>query len=129
MAGVTGIGGVFFKARDPVALQAWYHQHLGVPVDPAMGGMAIIRWEEDAQPDGGKTVWHLARQDTDWFEPSPASFMINYRVVDLATLLARLTESGVPIQQGPEEHFNGTFAWIMDPEGNKVELWEPKAPN
>ena len=127
MAVVTGIGGVFFKAKDPDKLNAWYKEHLGVPFEASMG-CAIIQWNSDARvDDGGQTVWMLAKQESDWFAPSPSSFMINYRVSDMKTLLERLDSAGVPIQKGPEVHDHGTFVWIMDPEGNKVELWEPKA--
>lgn len=123
MARVTGIGGVFFKARDPKALAAWYVKHLGFALE-AWGG-AILKWPEDKADDKGLTVWHVAASDTKWFAPSESSFMINYRVDDLGALLASLTEAGVKILKGPDVEDNGTFAWIMDPEGNKVELWEP----
>lgn len=72
------------------------------------------------------TVWTTSASDSDWFSPSTSSFMINYRVDDMAGMIAQLNEAGIPIQKGPEYHENGVFAWIMDPEGNKVELWEPK---
>ncbi len=125
MAKVTGIGGVFFKSRsDDKALVAWYKEKLGVPV--ADFGGAILRWSDDKAEDGGLTVWSVAKPDTTWFAPSESSFMINYRVDDLDGMLAHLVASGVLIQQGPETHENGRFAWIMDPEGNKIELWEPK---
>ena len=123
MARVTGIGGVFFKARDPKALSAWYAKHLGFVLE-AWGGV-ILRWPEDKAEDKGLTVCHTAASDTTWFAPSESSFMINYRVDDLRALLASLTEAGVKIVKGPDVEDNGTFAWIMDPEGNKVELWEP----
>ena len=124
MARVTGIGGVFFKARDPKALGAWYAKHLGLVLED-FGG-ALLKWPEDRADDKGLTVWALAEQSSTWFSPSDASFMINYRVDDLGELLAALTAAGVTIVKGPESHENGTFAWILDPEGNKVELWEPK---
>ncbi len=125
MAKVTGIGGVFFKAAgDPQALAAWYQRHLGLALEP--WGGAILRWTNDAAADGGLTVWHVAQPDTQWFAPSAAAFMVNYRVDDIAALLADLQAAGVPVLQGPETHENGTFAWIADPDGNKVELWEPR---
>lgn len=124
MAKVTGIGGVFFKANDPKALAAWYAEHLGMPLQP--WGGAILEWPADAQEDGGLTVWNLSARDSDWFSPSEANLMINYRVDDLPALLAQLTEAGVEIVAGPETHENGQFAWVMDPEGNKVELWQAK---
>jgi predicted enzyme related to lactoylglutathione lyase len=125
MAKVTGIGGVFFKSRrDRAALAAWYQQYLGMPLEP--WGGAVLKWPEDRADDGGLTVWHVAAPDTAWFAPSDAPFMINYRVDDLRELLASLRTAGVEVLKGPESHENGTFAWIADPDGNKVELWEPK---
>lgn len=124
MARVTGIGGVFFKVNgDSKALAAWYHQHLGLPME-AWGG-AVLRWPDDHAEDKGLTVWHVAGKDSTWFSPSNASFMINYRVDNLLELLAQLKASGIEPVQGPESAENGKFAWIMDPDGNKVELWEP----
>jgi len=125
MARVTGVGGIFFKSSgDKAALAAWYGKHLGMRLEP--WGGAILRWPDDKADDRGLTVWHVAEKDTQWFSPSRSSFMVNYRVDDLDELLARLREGGVEIVGGPESHENGTFAWIMDPDGNKVELWEPK---
>ena len=125
MAKVTGIGGVFFKStHDNAAVAAWYRQHLGMPLE-AWGG-AILKWPEDRAEDGGLTVWHVAEKDSQWFSPSRGSFMINYRVDNLVELLAQLRASGIEALQGPESHENGKFAWILDPDGNKVELWEPK---
>ena len=125
MARVTGIGGVFFKTQDPTALAAWYAEHLGLQLEE--WGGAILKWPEDPTPDGGLTVWHVAKQDTGWFDPSPSSFMINYRVDDLDGLLAQLKAADVTVVSGPEAHENGRFAWILDPAGNKLELWEPAA--
>ena len=124
MAKVTGIGGVFLKCRgDSAALAAWYQQHLGLPLE-TWGG-AILRWPDDKAEDKGLTVWSLADKDSQWFSPSESAFMINYRVDDLDALLAQLQADGVAVVAGPESHENGKFAWIMDPDGNKVELWEP----
>jgi predicted enzyme related to lactoylglutathione lyase len=124
MAKVTGIGGVFLKCKgDPKALAAWYQKHLGMPMED-FGG-AILKWPQDKAQDQGLTVWHLASQDSQWFSPSTSAFMINYRVDELDGLLAQLRADGVAILSGPESHENGKFAWIMDPDGNKVELWEP----
>ena len=124
MARVTGIGGVFFKARgDQKALASWYAKHLGIPLE-AWGG-AILRWPDDKAEDKGVTAWHVAAGDSTWFAPSEASFMINYRVDDLDALVAQLRADGVAIHKGPEADENGKFAWIIDPDGNKVELWEP----
>jgi predicted enzyme related to lactoylglutathione lyase len=126
MAKVTGIGGVFIKSsKDNDALNAWYRDNLGINLQD--WGGAILEWSEDKQVDGGQTVWTTAAPDSKWFAPSESSFMINYRVDDLDGLIARFKENGVEIVKGPDEDFNGKFAWVMDPDGNKVELWEPKA--
>ena len=128
MAKVTGVGGVFFKSTgNGAALAAWYSRHLGMPLEE-FGG-AILRWSDDKAEDQGLTVWHVAEHDSQWFSPSMSSFMINYRVDNLGQLLEQLRAAGVEVVQGPESHENGKFAWIMDPDGNKVELWEPKAWN
>jgi predicted enzyme related to lactoylglutathione lyase len=125
MARVTGIGGVFFKTRgDPVALAAWYRDALGLELEP--WGGAVLRWHGDARTDGGLTVWHLAAADSTWFAPSDAPLMVNYRVDDMDGILARLAQAGTPAFKGPETEPNGRFAWVLDPDGNKVELWEPK---
>ena len=124
MAKVTGVGGVFFKSTgNSAALAAWYSKHLGMPLED-FGG-AILRWSDDEAEDQGLTVWHVAEHDSQWFGPSKSSFMINYRVDNLAELLEQLRAEGVEVIQGPESHENGKFAWIMDLDGNKVELWEP----
>lgn len=124
MAKITGIGGVFFKSKgDGAALAAWYRKHLGMALE-GFGG-AVLRWPDDKAEDQGLTVWHVADGDSQWFSPSDSSFMINYRVDNLDELLAQLRSDGVTVVGGPELHENGKFAWIMDPDGNKVELWEP----
>jgi predicted enzyme related to lactoylglutathione lyase len=124
MARITGIGGVFFKADDPKALAAWYQKHLGLSLEE--WGGAILKWPEDTAEDKGLTVWSLAGRESQWFAPSASSFMINYRVDDMDGLLEQLRAGGVAIYKGPDKDENGTFAWVIDPEGNKVELWEPK---
>ena len=122
MAKVTGIGGVFFKAKsDPKVLSAWYEKNLGIEMKP--WGGAVLRWTDDQAEDKGATVWNLAKADSEWF---PGPLMINYRVDDMAGLLEQLRRNDVPIAKGPEYHENGAFAWVMDPDGNKIELWEPK---
>lgn len=124
MAKVTGIGGVFFKTTgDRAALVEWYRKHLGFPLED--WGGAIFRWPEDKAEDRGLTVWHVAGKDSKWFSPSESSMMINYRVDNLVELLDQLRAAGVQVVQGPDSAENGKFAWIMDPDGNKVELWEP----
>jgi predicted enzyme related to lactoylglutathione lyase len=126
MARVTGIGGVFFKSTgDNTALAAWYQKHLGISLEP--WGGAVLKWPDDKAGDGGLTVWHVAERDTEWFSPSQSSFMINYRVDDLEALISQLGRAGIDLAGGPDSDENGKFAWIMDPDGNKVELWEPVA--
>jgi predicted enzyme related to lactoylglutathione lyase len=124
MAKVTGIGGVFFKSTgDSAALAAWYKKHLGMALED--WGGAILKWPDDKAEDKGLTVWSVAKSDSKWFSPSNSSFMINYRVDNLGELLQQLRAAGIDIVKGPESAENGKFAWIMDPDGNKVELWEP----
>lgn len=125
VAKVTGIGGVFFLSRGKgQALSAWYEKHLGIRLEEY--GAAILKWDDDTAEDNGTTVWAVADQDSDWFGPSESTFMINYRVNDLKAMVEQLTAEGIDILKGPEYHENGVFAWIMDPDGNKIELWEPK---
>ena len=122
---VTGIGGVFFLANDDNAVLAkWYEQHLGMPIEAWGGG--VFEWPKDTAEDGGSTVWHVATRDSDWFAPSSARFMINYRVDDLGKLIEKLEAAGIEMHGDVEYHENGAFAWLLDPEGNKIELWEPK---
>jgi predicted enzyme related to lactoylglutathione lyase len=124
MARITGIGGVFFKSTsDHKRLAAWYRDNLGLALED--WGGAILKWSEDRAADGGQTVWHVAERESKWFSPSTSSFMINYRVDDMTALLAQLRKNGVEIVKGPDSDATGTFAWVMDPDGNKVELWEP----
>ena len=126
MAKITGIGGIFFKSTgDHAALAAWYQKHLGMPMEK--WGGAVLRWPDDQGTDKGVTVWNPAKSDTKWFAPSGSAFMVNYRIDDMAGMIAQLTAAGIEIVKGPESHENGKFAWIMDPDGNKVELWEPMA--
>ena len=124
MAKVTGIGGVFFKSAGKGSeLAAWYEKNLGLSLE-SWGG-SILKWPDDKAGDGGLTVWSTADSDSKWFSPSESSFMINYRVDNMDELLDQLKENGVEIQKGPDSEENGKFAWIMDPDGNKIELWEP----
>ena len=122
---VTGIGGIFIKAKDPDVLRAWYQKHLGLDVQD-WGGVAF-KWHSPERPNlDGATIWSVFPDTSDCFAPSLAPFMINYRVDNLGELLEQLRAGGVAVIQGPESHENGRFAWIMDPDGNKIELWEPK---
>lgn len=124
MKRVTGIGGIFFKAKDPVALRDWYRKHLGIDVQE--WGGAAFTWTDDAgNPTGGMTIWSVGSADGDYFAPSTAPFMVNYRVRDLGTLLEVLREEGCPILDKTDDSEYGKFGWVIDPEGNKVELWQP----
>ncbi|MBO9661373.1 VOC family protein [Dokdonella sp.] len=122
MKRVTGIGGVFFAAKDPPALQAWYRKHLGIDVQP-WGGAAFAWSDDDGKPVAGTTAWSIG--DGGYFAPSRSSFMVNYRVADLTGLLQALREEGCEVLEKTEESEYGKFGWVMDPEGNKVELWQP----
>jgi predicted enzyme related to lactoylglutathione lyase len=123
MEHVTGIGGVFFKAQDPARLAAWYQEHLGIRSED---GHADFPWRENDNPEKiGRTVWSVFPADTDYFGRSSASLMINYRVANLDRLLDQLRAQGVAVER-IEEYDYGRFAWITDPESNRVELWEPK---
>lgn len=126
MKRVTGIGGVFFKAKDPSTLQAWYKTHLGVDVQP-WGGAAFDWTDDNGTPVGGTTAWSVFGTDSDHFAPSTAPFMVNYRVHDLLALVAALRDEGCNVLEKVDESEYGKFAWVIDPEGNKVELWEPPA--
>ena len=124
MKRVMGIGGIFFHAKDPVALRAWYMTHLGIDVQE-WGGVAF-RWTDDAgKPSAGTTVWSISGADGDYFAPSKAPFMINYRVADLHGVLQALRKEGCNVLEKTDESEYGKFGWVMDPEGNKVELWQP----
>ena len=127
MKRVTGIGGIFFNAKDPAVLRDWYRTHLGVDVQ-AWGGAAFA-WTDDAgQPTGGSTIWSIgAAEGGDGFGPNKAPFMVNFRVADLDALLAALREEGCNVLDKTEVSEQGKFGWVIDPEGNKVELWEPPA--
>ena len=119
MERVTGIGGIFFKARDPVALQEWYRKHLGIDVQ-TWGGAAF-----EGHP--GETAWAIFPATADSFAPSAAPFMINYRVADLTALLAALRSEGCTVDDRMDSCEQGRFGWVMDPEGNRIELWQPAA--
>lgn len=124
MAKVTGIGGVFFKSPDPKALGEWYRQHLGVPLEE--WGGAAFRWASAENPSGtGTTVWSPFKHDTTYFAPSAASFMVNFRVDDLHALLAQLRSAGCDVDAKVEKSEFGAFGWVIDPDGNKIELWQP----
>jgi len=119
MAKATGVGGVFLKAQDPKALAAWYATHLGIPAED--GGYLVFSGPESA----GMTVFSHFPQGTSYFGDGPQTFMVNFRVDDLAMLLDQLTQAGVRIDPKRESLSYGHFAWIWDPEGNRIELWQP----
>lgn len=124
MKRVTGIGGIFFNAKDPVALRAWYKTHLGLDVQE--WGGAAFRWtDEDGKPTTGTTIWSIGGGNGDYFAPSKSSFMINYRVADLHGVLQALRTEGCNVLDKVDDSEYGKFGWVMDPEGNKVELWQP----
>ncbi|WP_284618918.1 VOC family protein [Aquabacterium humicola] len=126
MKRVTGIGGIFFKAQDPQKLREWYRRHLGFELE-SWGG-AVFKWNEPPTPDGA-TVWSLMPDSNDYFAPSSARFMVNYRVDDLDALLQVLRDEGCEVDERTETSAElGKFGWVMDPEGNRVELWEPPKP-
>jgi catechol 2,3-dioxygenase-like lactoylglutathione lyase family enzyme len=118
---ITGIGGVLFKAKDPKALAKWYRDVLGLPLED--WGGAVLRYDAPNHPPA--TAWNAFPADTNHFEPSTAGFMINYAVDDMGAILTRLRANGVEILKEDDSDTYGHFAWILDPEGNKVELWEP----
>jgi predicted enzyme related to lactoylglutathione lyase len=124
MKRVTGIGGIFIKSANPQRLREWYQKHLGIDFEP-WGGYAF-RWKSDANPDGtGTTVWSVFEASSNYFEPSNAPFMVNYRVADLHALVAALRAEGCQVMDKVDESEYGKFGWVVDPDGNKIELWEP----
>jgi predicted enzyme related to lactoylglutathione lyase len=124
MRRVTGIGGIFFKAKDAPSLQAWYRRHLGIDVQ-VWGGASFTWTDAEGKPAAGSTIWSIGPEGGDHFAPSAASFMVNYRVEDLHALVAVLKQEGCNVLEKIDESEYGKFAWVIDPEGNKVELWQP----
>lgn len=124
MKRVTGIGGIFFKAKDPKALGEWYRRHLGIDVQD--WGGAAFRWADD-RAGQGTTIWSPFKQDTGYFAPSTAPFMVNYRVEDVRALVEVLRAEGCQVDDKVDESEYGIFGWVVDPEGNKLELWQPPA--
>jgi predicted enzyme related to lactoylglutathione lyase len=124
MQRVTGIGGIFFKAKNPEVLRAWYQRHLGVAIEE--WGGAVFRWHNaDTASSTGSTVWNISEHDSDYYAPSQSSFMINYRVANVTALLQLLRDEGCEVLDASEASEFGTFGWVLDPEGNKIELWQP----
>jgi predicted enzyme related to lactoylglutathione lyase len=123
MSHIKGIGGVFFKSKDPAKLCEWYKENLGIKIADEFPG-AMFFWREVSDPQQC-TVWSPFPADTKYFEPSTQPFMINYVVDDLDALLAELRAKGVKVDDRVEDTPQGRFGWAMDPEGNRLELWQP----
>jgi predicted enzyme related to lactoylglutathione lyase len=121
MERVIGIGGIFIKSRDPDTLRAWYRKHLGMDVQD-WGGMTF-----SGDAPAAATVWSVLDAGSTYFAPSTAPFMVNYRVRDLDAVLAALRAEGCDVDEKSESSDFGKFGWVMDPDGNRVELWEPPA--
>ncbi len=118
---VTGLGGFFFKTKDPEKIRDWYKDRLGLNTNP----YGCTFWWKDKEGKDCSTQWSPFKEDTKYFDPSEKQFMMNFRVEDLEGLLATLKQEGVTIVGEMEEYEYGKFGWILDPEGNKIELWEP----
>jgi predicted enzyme related to lactoylglutathione lyase len=118
---VLGIGGVFFKSRDPKALAAWYREHLGLPLEPDQTYASLT-----STAAGEMTVWSTFPTDTKYFGSGPAPFMFNYRVRNLDAMLAQLRAAGATVEEKVEDYPYGRFGWAVDPDGNRFELWEPR---
>lgn len=123
-ARVLGIGGIFFRARDPEALRAWYRKHLGLTVAD-WGGVVFEPMVTSPAGRQATLVWSILPAQTQYFEPSASAFMINYRVDDLDQTLAALRAEGCAVDERVESSEYGRFGWLSDPEGNRLELWEP----
>lgn len=124
MKKVTGIGGIFFKCKDPNAIKEWYNKHLGLNAGPY--GASFEWLEADAPGKKGLTQWNVNTVAAKMYEPSPKEFMINYRVENLEALVEELRKENVTIVDNIETYDYGKFVHIMDIEGNKIQLWEPK---
>jgi len=123
MERVQGIGGIFFKSKDPKALARWYAENLGVPVED--WGGASFEWSKQADAAAASTIWSPFAADTTYFAPSSSAFMVNFRVRDLEAMLAQVASGGAKVFDERESSEFGSFGWFLDPDGNKVELWQP----
>ncbi len=131
MARVTGIGGIFFKAGNPRRTGEWYRSHLGIDAQGEDENSALYtayEWREKDGDRSGSTVWGIFPKETGYFGSESQSFMVNYRVDDLRALLTQLRQEGVWVDERIEEYEYGIFGWIKDPEGNRIELWQPLGP-
>ena len=122
MEQVLGVGGVFFKAKDPKGLAEWYARHLGVPFD---AGQTYGLFKA---AQGEQTVWSIFPEDTAYFGTTGSPYMFNFRVRDLKAMLQQLRDAGAAVEDKVDEYDYGGFGWVTDPEGNRIELWEPKTP-
>jgi predicted enzyme related to lactoylglutathione lyase len=120
MEKVTGIGGLFFRAHDPVALGQWYQQHLGITLTPS--SYEELPWQHEAGPSGFSPF----PEDTDYFGDPTRVWMVNFRVRDLGAMTAQLRAAGIAVDLDPQHYPNGRFALLRDPEGNPIELWQPE---
>jgi catechol 2,3-dioxygenase-like lactoylglutathione lyase family enzyme len=126
MKKVTGIGGIFIKSANPQRMRDWYKKHLGIQIEE-WGGTAFS-WKGPDNAEGvGTTVWNIFEASSNYFNPSQATFMVNYRVEKLAPLLAALRAEGCNVDERSDDSEYGKFGWVFDPDGNKIELWEPPA--
>jgi predicted enzyme related to lactoylglutathione lyase len=124
MKRVTGIGGIFIKSADPARMREWYKARLGINIEE-WGGTAFA-WRGAENPEGiGTTVWNIFDASSNYFDPSRSTFMVNYRVADLVALIAALRTEGCNVSDKIDESEYGKFGWVFDPDGNKIELWEP----
>jgi len=121
MEKITGIGGVFLRARDAASLRAWYAAHLGVELDERYGGAQL------AAPVDGSVTWALFPRETEYLGPASQAVMVNYRVADLDAMLAQLRAAGADVDETTDQNEDGRFGWAADPEGNRFELWQPRA--
>lgn len=124
MARVTGIGGVFLRAKDPKALGAWYAEHLGVTLSEYG---ATFMWSDEVPAGTGMTAWNTFPENTDYFGPGRQAVMINYRVDDIDVIVQALQAAGASVDEKRMDESYGRFAWATDPEGNRFELWQPLA--
>ena len=124
MGRITGVGGIFFKSHDPKALSAWYRDVLGMKIE-TWGG-AMLRYDDPQHPP--MVVWSPFKTDSDQMAPSTREFMINFAVDDLDAFIARIAAKGVKVLKRDDSDPSGSFAWILDPDGTKIELWQPKGP-
>src|SRR5215813_1083685 len=119
---ITGVGGIFFKSKDPKVLAAWYRDVLGIPLED--WGGAMLRYDAPGHPPA--VVWNAFPASTDYFAPSQREYMLNFAVDDMDAFLARIEAKGVKVLKRDDSDPSGKFAWIMDPDGTKIELWQPK---